>query len=364
MKIGRSLNDLAAEVVRQNSAKRDFVVPTQGIGFVPSDSTDGMIMTFGGDDIGGHILKVGEVAHGQIAEHTKIPAGYYNRMLKEDPSLLSTNVDTWFKKYPAPRMVRTLDGKCRAFLSDRYRPMDNAELLEAALPTIQELGVDVVSCEVTEKRLYLKVVDKAIRRDLPTGAELGKGHHRFDTVSPALVISNSEVGFGSLSVLTSVWTQGCTNMMILERSMRKYHIGGRHELGEDSFRLLSDQSRKLNDAALWSSVRDVVKGAFDVARFDAVVEKLKQTAENKMEGDPVKVVEVTAKKYSMTDTERTSVLQHLIKGGDLTQYGLHAAVTRTAEDLPDYDRATEFEGFGGKIVELEPQEWRQLALAA
>lgn len=362
MKTGRTLQELATEVERQRNAKRDFVVQTDAIAFCAGDEAP--FMTFGGANQGA-VLKINETAHNQIAEHTKIPTSYYNRMLQEDRDLLANNVDTWFKKYPAPRMVRTLDGNARAFLSDRYRPLDNAELLEAALPTIVDLGVEVVSCEVTEKRFYLKVVDKRITRDLPTGTELGQGHARFDTLSPALVLSNSEVGYGSLACLTSVWTAGCTNLMVInEASKRKYHIGGKHELGEDVYKMLSDTSRKLTDAALWSSIRDVVKAAFDQARFDAIVEKLKQTTENKIEGDVVKVVEVTAKRYGLNDGERNSILTHLIRGGDLTQYGLHGAITRTAEDLPDYDRASEFESLGGKIIELEKDDWRQLSLAA
>ncbi len=231
-------------------------------------------------------------------------------------------------------------------------------------PRIADLGVDILSCEVTDHRLYLKVVDSRIKRDLPTGASLGEGHQRFDTVSPALVISNSEVGSGALSVLTSVWTGGCTNLMVIsERSTRKYHVGARVDIGDEVYAMLSDQTRAVTDEALWRQLGDVVAGAFDVARFDAQVEKLAATAANLIDADPVKVVEVTAKRYGLNDDERTSVLRHLITGGSLTQYGLHAAITRTAEDLLDYDRATAFEQLGGKIIELPRNEWRQLATA-
>jgi len=34
------------------------------------------------------------------------------------------------------------------------------------------------------------------------------------------------------------------------------------------------------------------------------------------------------------------LLRHLIEGGDLSQYGLINAVTRTAEDAKFYDRAS------------------------
>jgi len=40
------------------------------------------------------------------------------------------------------------------------------------------------------------------------------------------------------------------------------------------------------------------------------------------------------------------------------------AVTRTAEDLESYDRATEFETFGGAIVDLPRKEWQRIAIAA
>ncbi|HXJ65420.1 MAG TPA: DUF932 domain-containing protein, partial [Actinomycetota bacterium] len=241
--------------------------------------------------------------------------------------------------------------------------LDNVDLLEAVLPRIAELGVAVVSCEVTEHRLYLKVVDRRIERDMPL--PMGTGHARFDTLSPALVVSNSEVGSGALSVQSSVYTGGCTNFMVInERSVRKYHVGARADLGEEMYALLSDETRRITDEALWRQLGDVVSGAFDVAKFDAQVEKLKSATEDQIESDPVKVVELTAKKFGFTDAERGSVLTHLIRGGSLNRYGLTNAITRAAEDLPDYDRASRFEQVGGQVIELPRSEWAQLARAA
>jgi hypothetical protein len=358
MKIGRTLEDLAREITRQAEVKKDYVAGTENMEMLPSQQPSLIL---------GGTLRLGlkPIAHAQIAGHLAIPKPYYDRMLAEAPALLADNVNTWFKRNPTKRMVRTLDGSARAFLSNGFRPLDNVDLLEATLPRIVDLGVEVLSCEVTDSKLYLKVVDSRIRRDLPTGAALGAGHQRFDTVSPALVISNSEVGAGALSVLTSVWTGGCTNLMVIsERSTRKYHVGARVDIGDEVYAMLSDQTRAVTDEALWRQLGDVVAGAFDVARFDAQVAKIAATAENGIEADPIKVVEVTAKKYGLNDGERSSVLQHLIRGGSLTQYGLHAAITRTAEDLADYDRASQFEQLGGKIIELPRAEWRALATAA
>jgi hypothetical protein len=43
---------------------------------------------------------------------------------------------------------------------------------------------------------------------------------------------------------------------------------------------------------------------------------------------------------------------------------LHAAVTRAAEDVESYDRASQLEVLGGEIIELAKSDWRELAMAA
>jgi len=358
MKTGRQLPELLQEVLRQQETKRDFLAPT-----VATAMTNDLDLVFGDQRVG-----INDMAHEQLGAHARIPAQYYDRMRREDPKLLANNVNAWFARFPVDqvRQIRTLDGKARAYLSDRYRALDNSDLLEACLPPLLDRGVEVMSCEVTERKLYIKVVDQRIKRDLPTGwSPTARGHQRFDTISPAVVISNSEVGWGSLAVQGSVWTGGCTNLMVIkERSVRKYHVGAKLELGEEVYRMLSEQTKKLSDAALWSQLRDVVQGAFDEAAFDAQVDRLKAATEDKITADPVKVVELTSKKFGFTDGERGQVLRHLIAGGDLTKYGLHAAVTRAAEDLADYDRASQFEAIGGQVVELPKSEWKVLAEAA
>lgn len=358
MKAGMSLEDLLRETIRRKETKRDFIVPTDKALVRVEDSKPRL--AFGDVNLG-----INDVCHGQIAEHTKIPKQYYDKMKADAPELLANNVNEWFRRYPAPRMVRSLDNMSRAFMSDRYRPLDDADLLEAALPPLLKMGVEVVSADVTERKLYLKVVDSRIKRDLPAGTALGRGHDRFHTVCPALVLSNSEVGCGALAVQTSVWEEGCTNLMIIkERSTRKYHVGGKHEIGEDVYAMLSDTTRKLTDAALWAQIGDIVQGAFDRAKFDATCEKLTAATKDVITGDAFQVVELTAKKFGFNETEKKSVLQELLSSGELSRYGLQAAITRVSADVPDYDRASDFERFGGEIIELPKAEWRELAEAA
>ena len=134
MKTGLTLEQLAAEITRQQSAKEDYVVNTGNLrleSYGP-DLTLRVLDSDGADRI--EPLEIGDIAHRQIGTHLSIPAKYYERMRSEDPGLLAHNVNTWLERTPAQRMIRVLDGKARAYLSNRYLRMDNYSIASAAHP--------------------------------------------------------------------------------------------------------------------------------------------------------------------------------------------------------------------------------------
>lgn len=370
MKAGRSLTDLAAEIARQHAAKHDYIADTRKITI---DDSGVMNMDVEIDNKPVHLeLPITDIAHGQISEHTKIPKPYYDRMVKEEPALLATNINTWFHKYPAVRLVRTLDDKNRAFLSDAYRPLDNFDFANVILDVVAKRKMDVVSCEVTDKRLYIKAVDEQLKRDVPVGYKMGDGSHRiFDTCAPVFIASNSEVGYGRLVLDTGVYTRACTNLALWsDGGMKRTHLGSRHKVNEltgvDNIdHLLSHKTRQVSDEALWRQLRDVLAAGFEPERITKRLTQLAEAVENTITSkNPVKVIERVTEKFGLTEDEGGSILAHLIRGGALNQYALHAAVTRSAQDVESYDRATELEYLGGKIIELPQAEWRQLAEAA
>jgi hypothetical protein len=252
-------------------------------------------------------------------------------------------------------LIRTLDGSVRAVLSDSYRPLDNFDLAEAVLPTLLGVEAEVISCEVTESRFYLKAVTRRVEGEVKPG----------DIIRAGLVVSNSEVGHGSLRVEALDYRLVCTNGMIREAAVRKAHLGRSGARGldaiEDAREYFRDETRAADDRAFFLKVTDAVGAMFDPARFNTRLGQYRAASERRIEADPVKVVEATARRLTLTDGEKSSVLQHLIRGGDLSAWGLANAVTRTAEDVPDYDRATELEAAGGRVIELAPSEWRVLA---
>lgn len=303
-------------------------------------------------------LAISDTAHEQIGSRLEIPRAYYQRMMEQAPALLSGNVNHWLRSDPSRKfMVRTLDGSVRALLSDRYRPLDHEDLLEAVLPKLIEAGCSVESCDVTERRLYLKAVTPRIQAEVSVG----------DVVQAGLMISNSEIGLGSVRVEPLLYRLVCKNGAIVNHlAMKRAHVGKRSPFleFEQTDEYYRDETRKADDRAFWLKVHDVVTALLDETVFHGIVERWREAKGQKIVGDPVEVVERTAKKFNLLEGERIGVLTHLIQGGDLSAYGLLNAVTRTAQDVDSYDRSTELERIGGSIIELPRQQWRELAEVA
>ena len=229
MKAGISLQELATEVKRQQSAKSDFVSDTKLLKFGQLGSSLKLHITGHGH------YDIGDFAHRQIADHIEVPMKYYERMKAEAPALLAENVNYWFQNLPDRRFVRTLDGKARAFLSNRFRPLDNHDLAEAVLPTVASTGAKVRSCHIMEDRMYLKAVMEQVEATVPAPEGIS-GRRRYQnkvTVSPGIVIANSEIGHGALAIRPAVHFQPCLNLAVwAAQSLRKHHIG--RKLGDDS----------------------------------------------------------------------------------------------------------------------------------
>jgi hypothetical protein len=111
-------------------------------------------------------------------------------------------------------------------------------------------------------------------------------------------------------------------------------------------------------------IRDTLKAALDEAVFDRYIAKLEGTTMNMIEGDVSKAVEVLGNNLGFSETEQSGILRHLAGGGDLSQYGLANAVTRLAEDAADYDRATELETLGARVIDPTRDQWSPIAKAA
>lgn len=354
MKFGRTPQELYAEIVRQRDSKLDYILDTRVL-HMDADENNTLINITNNKTGEVLVLGVNEIAHNQIGTNLGIPASYYDKMRFENPELLADNVNSWFNKEPKKRMVRSLDGSMRAFLSDRYHCIDNDKIAEAVLPIIFDMpDARIESCEITDQRMYIKVVNPKLTTEVVPG----------DIVQSGILITNSEVGMGSVTIQPLVYRLVCTNGMVInDAKVRKYHVGkSKHQ--EEDFIIYSQETLLAEDQLLMMKIRDTMRSVVDQTRFDKVVDMMRAARNAKITSNNIPaMVQLTGKDYGYSVKEGESILDYLIRGGDLSLYGMANAVTRAAQDVPSYDRSTALESVGYEILSMGQREWNRLNAA-
>jgi len=363
-----SIVAMAEEILRQADRKEDFIADTRSLRLRANGALRLDMLNDAGDEQ--LTLDVSDAAARQMGEKVGIPAKYFDKMKDRAPELLSANVNHWFTNAPKAQLVRTwkggfvaddsidtINGTMRAFLSDKYQRIDNIDVATTVLPVLLDKakGLDIVSCDITENKMYIKAVLPSMQSDVKVG----------DTVQAGVWITNSEIGKGMFEVAPFIYRLVCLNgQKVNDARFGRRHLGSRTDVSDNTFRVLSDETLKADDHAFLLKARDVVSAAFDERLFESNVNKLRDTTERKIEGNPVKAIEVLGKSCGLLQHEQSGVLRNLIEGADLSQYGLIQSVTAYSQEVNTYDRASELEELGGKLVDLSPREWQTIAVAA
>jgi len=192
---------------------------------------------------------------------------------------------------------------------------------------------------------------------------------RGDVVQAGIMISNSDVGAGSLRVESFLVRLVCLNGMVRDSAIKKAHLGGRLFAADEAAQeLLTAETVRMGEQTFFAETRDVVQGLLQPARFEQDVQRLRDATEKKITNfDLAKVVDLTVKKVGLQIGQGTqnSIVELLASGNQgagLTAWGLANAFTAAAV-LPDvsFDQGVELERAGGAIVDLSAAEWRAVA---
>lgn len=356
MKQGRTLQELAIELERQADAKRDFLADTRKLDVMFSAAGKASVVIDQAES-----FALTNHATRQVGERLAIPAKFWDLMaggtVREREALCEV-VNARLHENPQTQLVRTMDGNARAYLSDRYRILDNAELARFVLPALQEAaeetGLEVASCDVTERKLYLKFIFPKREGEVKVG----------DVVQAGCILRNSEIGDGSLSIYPFTNRLVCSNGMVMaDYGMRKFHVGRANDVGERAaYELFSDEALQADDKAFWLKTRDVLRQLTSEATFEQILNDMRRAADVPVH-DPVAAVAEVTKRYGLTESANNGILKHLSLGGDMSQWGMANAVTAYSQEVDSYDDATWFEDLGGKIIDLTPKQFKVIGEA-
>lgn len=359
---GKSIKELAQELDRIQESKRDFLVPVESLRadtyLDDSERTSQVALNFkNGTD---HAFTLNNWSGVQVGTFTDIPRDYFKRLAGENPSLLADNINHGLgmarEREEAPRLIRTIDGHVRGFLSHRYRILDAHDLMQSVLPHLIEHNFQVIGAELTERRLYLKAATERIQGEVKKG----------DVVSYGVMISTSDVGAGSLRVEPFFLSLWCLNGAVMESKFQRAHLG-RANFESEVREVLSDETKRLNDEAFFATVRDYLGHTMKPQVFHAALSKMKEAAEKPIKNLELnQVVELASQTLGVTNkTVQKNVLEALIDGASfrgLNAWGLSNAFTAAAKspDL-DYDTAVDLERAGGAVLTLNANQWRRIS---
>jgi hypothetical protein len=324
------LKDLVEELKRQKMNSFDIIAEDEHIYTIP-DENYGLVLG---------VYKTGkwpltEWAHSQLAEKTGIPKKYYDRMREaEEFELLADNINTWLRG--ERRLIRILDGKVRAILSDRYRIIDNYDLVFLALDEFQKKEtVEIHRIDLTETMLYIKAIDRTLTDTVKEK----------DIVYGGLVIRNSEVGASALRIEPFILRKVCGNGLILQRTLKKVHLGRQITEIDDEIGY-SDETKELEDKAFWSKVRDVIRATFDRQTFQSWVERLKESTRIEIE-KPMEAVNNIVEHLGLSEEQKQKLLMYF---SEPTKYGLINAVANLASQTRNVEEQIRLEELGGRIL--------------
>lgn len=355
MKYGKSLQELLT--VLRDREKKDFTVDSSNLQY---DHKSNQLITLENNEA----YKVNNTCMDQIGTKLNIPSKYMDILnTEEHRELLSTNINYWFENSNKQVMVRAFDkyqdqpATARAFLSPRYKVVDHDQICEMVLPRLLDNPeIEIVQSEITEKKLYIKAVNHSMKSEISVG----------DIVESGITISNSEVGYGSVSITPFIYRLVCSNgLKVNDSKIQAKHLTSSQADRDGVYNLLSDEAKQKDSEALLLKCRDVTESVLSQTVFNDTVDKLREANSVRIE-QPKKAIEFISKKFSLNQLEQESVFDRVLNRDDnnnyTSKYSIVNAVTNLANsDQVSFDRADDLQSIGGLILNLPNSELARVA---
>ena len=356
------LPELVSELQKENLQKRDFVLPAKCISMI-----NGKIIVTNNDnnkdlqnilseckiehspdllDKNQMELDCLSVIHTHLQDKLGIPTKYYNRLLsKEDKWLLDANVTHWLQQSNSNHLLRCFvdkenkKGFARALLSDRFKTIDNYDIMLAVLSAIKESGLNIkiddtkdekgkAGCDLTETNMYLRFVCPDIQINSP---ELLK-HYRpdglpnevGDGIVSGFVVTNSEVGMGQFSISPRAKVLACKNGMVRTKDdFSKTHLGGK--LGQYTTIDWSEETKQKNFELIIAQIRDAIKKYVSEEYLGNTVKHFIE--KNKQLEFPMDAIKAATISLNINEDKANDIINTFMKSADMSAFGVTQAIT-------------------------------------
>lgn len=202
----------------------------------------------------------------QIAEKAGVPVLYLNRLLDRPygHELLVENLSTIFEKEDDKKyLVRSVNDEVRGVLSDSYRRMDSAPIIESFAKAAADIGAVPIEGAGGDLRWAIKAI---IPRVFQPASKAGNE----ELIAFGVQLSNSDFGKGKLSLRAFTTRVICTNHATLDEVLKEVHLGKR--LSEDLE--YSKETYASDTKTQVLAVRDMVAAVLAPEKVNALVGKI------------------------------------------------------------------------------------------
>ena len=369
-----SLSSMVSELKRQIDARLDFVIDSRDL-VVAVDG--GQLRLKGSPSAAEWIPRAGfalqRQALRQLAERANpsIPLRHVEEAAEKAPRRLADYMTGLMHDAPERRLVRVLDGKVRGFLSDAYKCIDNADVAAAVLEGAKEARASILEATLSDTAMRIKLVVPEIVEDVErvrsgdaSGGAGSIGSPEYlarvaansrgtmpqlpsgpNAVCPILTVGNSETGHGTFFGRVGILQAFCVNLATVETKLAQVHLGQRLETG-----IFSRETIALEADLILRKGKDLMRTAFDPARFKELVDKVRATV-GQVVVRPIAAVEVACR-AGLLGLDRLDALTQAFmqEPGGTSVYNLGQAIARVAQDVDNADEASEWEQFAGDVL--------------
>jgi hypothetical protein len=307
-------NTVAESIVKDDQNKWDRKVSARELRL----SESGALELAGANGNSGN-FPLADLAVSQMCERLEIPARYFRRL----PGEMQAHVANFDlnRQNGKSFLLRGKGDWVRAFLSSDYVAYNNTQIAETAEALLRNGALSVKAFVLEETHMFLKIISEDIF-DIESGLKAG------------IMIGNSEVGMGSVSVEPFVFRKPCTNDLIVsqEKSFRHAHI-------------------HLTPYEFTRRMAEVVSEGFQVA--SSVLDAFLKTREEPIE-DPLEAIRKIAEARQFSQKLTDEIVSSYLVEPEANRFGVINAFTSAAQKLGPLQRI-EMERFAGTLLEAPLQ---------
>jgi len=303
-------NTVEAKIVQDDQNKWD----QKSSGKELCVATSGRLQLSDGNG-GGNAYALSDLATTQICQKLEIPVPYYRRLSDEMKACVA-NYDLGRLKDKS-YLLRGKGDWIRSFLSEEYVAYDNSRIAASVRDLLNGGAVSIKTFVLEESHMFLKIISDEIVDQV---SDLKAG----------IMVGNSEVGLGSVSVEPFVFRKPCTNDLIVarEKSFRHAHIHlTAHELSRRMAEAISESFRVASD----------------------ILDAFLRTHEDPI-SDPLETIRKLAEERKLSQKFTDEVVSGYLVEPEATRFGVINAFTRAAQGLAPLQRI-EMERFAGTLLE-------------